>query len=71
MSTINDIYTSTGAKFFTHEQVMADLRDGRGRPIVTHVMLTDVCNHTCAFCSVQARAGDSLPLCCAATGSRR
>jgi MoaA/NifB/PqqE/SkfB family radical SAM enzyme len=24
-------------------------------------MLTDVCNHKCAFCSVQARAGDSLP----------
>jgi len=29
--------------------------------VTTHVMLTDVCNHTCAFCSVQARAGDSLP----------
>lgn len=28
---------------------------------MTHVMLTDVCNHSCAFCSVHHRAGDSLP----------
>lgn len=54
-------FTSTGEKFFAHQQVMQDLRDGRGRPIVTHIMLTDVCNHSCAFCSVQYRAGDSLP----------
>lgn len=39
---------------------MANLRNRKGQPIVTHIMLTDVCNHTCAFCSVQARAGDSL-----------
>jgi hypothetical protein len=57
---IND-YTSTGAKFFHHQEAMKNLRNGKGQPIVTHVMLTDVCNHTCAFCSVQARAGDSLP----------
>lgn len=54
-------YTSTGAKFFYHQEAMAKLRNGVGQPIVTHIMLTDVCNHTCAFCSVQARAGDSLP----------
>lgn len=53
-------YTSTGEKFFCHEEVMANLRNGKGQPIVTHIMLTDICNHTCAFCSVQARAGDSL-----------
>lgn len=53
-------YTSTGAKFFAHEEIMQKLRNGNGQPIVTHVMLTDVCNHTCAFCSVQARVGDSL-----------
>lgn len=53
-------YTSTGAKFFAHEDAMKNLRNGKGQPIVTHVMLTDVCNHSCAFCSVQARAGDSL-----------
>jgi hypothetical protein len=57
---LNDTFTSTGHKFFAHQEAMAKLRNGRGQPIVTHVMLTDVCNHTCAFCSVQARAGDSL-----------
>src|SRR3990167_6194787 len=58
---LNDIFTSTGHKFFAHEEAMTKLRNGQGQPIVTHVMLTDVCNHTCAFCSVQARQGDSLP----------
>lgn len=58
---LNDTFTSTGHKFFAHQEAMANLRNGRGQPIVTHVMLTDVCNHSCAFCSVQARAGDSLP----------
>ncbi len=57
---LNDTFTSTGAKFFAHQEVIANLRNGRGQPVVTHVMLTDVCNHSCAFCSVQARAGDSL-----------
>lgn len=58
---INDNYTSTGAKFFYHQEAMRNLRKGKGQPIVSHVMLTDICNHTCAFCSVQHRAGDSLP----------
>ena len=57
---LNDTFTSTGHKFFAHQEVMTKLRNGRGQPVVTHVMLTDVCNHKCAFCSVQARAGDSL-----------
>ena len=57
---LNDTFTSTGAKFFAHQEVMTKLRNGKGQPITTHVMLTDVCQHTCAFCSVQARAGDSL-----------
>jgi MoaA/NifB/PqqE/SkfB family radical SAM enzyme len=57
---LNDTYTSTGSKFFAHQEAMYELRAGRGKPIVTHVMLTDVCNHKCAFCSVQHRAGDSL-----------
>ena len=56
-----DDYTSTGSKFFAHQEVMQKLRNGKGQPIVSHLMLTDVCNHTCAFCSVQKRAGDSLP----------
>lgn len=57
---LNDTYTSTGHKFFAHQEAMAKLRNGKGQPIVSHVMLTDICNHSCAFCSVQARAGDSL-----------
>lgn len=57
---LTNTFTSTGAKFFAHQEVMTKLRNGQGQPVVTHVMLTDVCNHTCAFCSVQARAGDSL-----------
>jgi hypothetical protein len=57
---LNDTFTSTGHKFFAHQEAMRKLQNGQGQPIVTHVMLTDVCNHSCAFCSVQARAGDSL-----------
>jgi hypothetical protein len=55
-----DTFTSTGSKFFHHQQVMEKLRDGRGQPVTCHIMCTDICNHSCAFCSVQARAGDSL-----------
>ena len=57
---LTNTFTSTGHKFFAHQEVMAKLRNGKGQPVVSHVMLTDVCNHSCAFCSVQARAGDSL-----------
>ena len=60
MIPLNDTFTSTGHKFFSHQEAMAKLRNGKGQPVVSHVMLTDVCQHTCAFCSVQARAGDSL-----------
>lgn len=57
---LNDTFTSTGAKFFAHQEAMQNLRNGKGQPIVSHIMLTDICNHTCAFCSVQSRAGDTL-----------
>lgn len=60
MTVLNDAFTSTGHKFFAHQEAMTNLRNGKGQPIVSHVMLTDICNHSCAFCSVQARAGDSL-----------
>ena len=62
MSSLIETFTSTGSKFFAHEEVMRSLRDGKGRPITCHIMSTDVCNHTCAFCSVQHRAGDSLTM---------
>lgn len=60
MKTLNDEFTSTGAKFWHHREALEGLRDGHPKPITAHVMLTDVCNHRCAFCSVQSREGESL-----------
>lgn len=60
MINLLETFTSTGSKFFAHQEAMSKLRNGKGQPITGHIMLTDVCQHTCAFCSVQARAGDSL-----------
>lgn len=58
---LQNSYVSTGEKFFAHQEAMTNLRNGRGQPITCHIMATDVCNHSCAFCSVQHRAGDVLP----------
>jgi hypothetical protein len=60
MVALKSRYTSDGSKLFFHQEAMRNLRNGKGQAVVSHIMLTDVCNHTCAFCSVQARAGDSL-----------
>lgn len=60
MNTLLQEFTSTGSKLFWHQEAMQQLRDGKGVPIVTHIMPTDVCNFKCAFCSVQHRVGDSL-----------
>ncbi len=57
---LNSSFTSTGAKLWHHQEAMSKLRDGKGMPIVTHIMATDICNYKCAFCSVQHREGDSL-----------
>jgi len=62
MAELVNTFTSTGGKFFHHQEAMRSLRDGRGRPIVTHLMPTDLCQHTCAFCSVQTRDGNTLPM---------
>jgi hypothetical protein len=59
---LKESYTSTGSKFFYHEEAMRKLSNGQGMPITTHCMLTDVCQHTCAFCSVLTRDGHSLAL---------
>jgi len=61
MPVLNDIFTSTGSKLFYHQEFIKNLRNGKGMPITTHVMPTDVCNYSCAFCSVQYREGDALP----------
>lgn len=41
---------------------MQKLRDGKGMPIVSHLMVTDICNFRCAFCSVHYREGDTLKM---------
>lgn len=56
---LND-FTSTGSKFFAHEEAMKNLRNGKGQCVTSHVMLCDYCQHSCSFCSVASRAGDSL-----------
>lgn len=55
-------FTSTGSKFFLHQESMKNLRNGKGMPIVSHIMLTDICQHSCAFCSVATREGNNLTM---------
>src|SRR5262245_47390649 len=55
-----DEFTSTGRKFWNHPEALKALKDGKPRPIVSHIMPTDTCQHTCSFCSVQTRDGNSL-----------
>lgn len=55
-----DTFTSRGNKFFHHPAALEGLRNGKPRPVVTHLMLTDTCQHTCAFCSVATREGNHL-----------
>ena len=63
MTTLLDDFTSTGKKFFHHPASLKALRgEGSPRPVVSHIMPTDICNHKCAFCSVQTRDGDTLDL---------
>lgn len=61
MSNLINDFTSTGSKFFQHQEVMEHLRNGVGKVITTHVMITDRCNHSCSFCSVLTRVGNVLP----------
>lgn len=57
-----DTFTSRGNKFWNHPEALEGLRNGSPRPVVTHLMLTDTCQHSCAFCSVQTREGNSLTM---------
>lgn len=61
MLKINDSFTSTGQKFFHHKSALEGLRTNKPKPVVSHIMLTDTCQHSCAFCSVQTREGNTLP----------
>lgn len=55
-----DTYTSRGNKFWHHPEALEGLRNGKPRPVVSHIMLTDTCQHSCGFCSVQTREGNTL-----------
>lgn len=55
-----DTFTSRGNKFWNHPEAVEGLRNGKPRPVVSHLMLTDTCQHSCAFCSVQTREGYKL-----------
>jgi len=55
-----DTFTSRGNKFWNHPEALEGLRNGSPKPVVTHLMLTDTCQHTCAFCSVATRDGNAL-----------
>lgn len=55
-------FTSDSTKFFWHQDVMEALKNGKGRPIVSHIMPTDICDRTCGFCSVQRRDKDVLTM---------
>lgn len=62
ISTIDE-FTSTGKKFWHHKGALIGLRPGeKPQPVVAHIMPTDTCQHTCAFCSVQTREGDTLEM---------
>ena len=62
-----DKFTSTGAKYIHHPQMIESLRNGIGRPQSLQVALTNKCNLKCVFCSVAERElkqeWDYLELC--------
>lgn len=54
-------YTSTGEKLWWHQEAMQNLRNGKGMPVVAHILPEDRCQDFCSFCSVMTRAGNQLP----------
>lgn len=62
MNTFLEEFTSTGSKIPWHRDVVDGLRAGRGVPKVAGIFITDICQHSCAFCSTANRARDVLPM---------
>lgn len=60
MMKLSSNFTSDTTKFWNHPEALEGLRTDKPKPVVSHIMLTDRCNHRCAFCSVQSRDGDTL-----------
>lgn len=57
-------YTSTGVKFWRHQQALESYRDGTGRTVIsTHISPEGSCNLKCSYCSVTYRDTHSrIPL---------
>lgn len=62
LNTFLEEFTSTGSKIPWHRDVVDGLRAGRGVPKVAGIFVTDICQHSCAFCSTANRARDVLPM---------
>ena len=53
--TLNN-FTSTGIKFWLHQEQMFSYKEGTGRSVVsTHVSPESICNLRCSYCSVDNR----------------
>lgn len=49
-------FTSTGIKFWRHQQALESYRDGTGRSVIsTHISPEGACNLKCPYCSVTYR----------------
>jgi hypothetical protein len=49
-------YTSTGIKFWRHQEALESYRDGTGRSVIsTHISPEGACNLKCPYCSVTYR----------------
>lgn len=60
MNTFLQEFTSTGSKIPWHRDVVDGLRNGKGVPKVAGIFITDICQHSCGFCSTANRAKDVL-----------
>lgn len=55
-----DIYTSTGIKFWFHKEQINSYRNGTGKTIIsTHISPEGRCNLKCSYCSVTYRSDKS------------
>lgn len=53
-------FTSTSSKIPWHRDIIDGLHQNRGVPKVTGLFITDICQHSCAFCSTANRGRQTL-----------
>lgn len=53
-------FTSTGSKIAWHRDIIEGLHNNKGVPKVCGVFISDICQHSCAFCSTANRGRDVL-----------